>query len=41
MRRFASSFEPTAAMASGVGPTKRSPASRQAAAKAAFSDRKP
>ena len=37
----APSFEPMLAMASGGGPTNVSPASRHAAANAAFSDRKP
>ena len=39
--RLASIFEPIAAIASGGGPIHVSPASITAAAKAAFSDRKP
>jgi hypothetical protein len=34
-------FDPMARIASGDGPTKTSPSSRQAWAKSAFSDRKP
>ena len=39
--RFASIFEPIAAIASGGGPIQVSPASATAPAKSAFSDRKP
>ncbi len=38
---LAAILEPMAAMASGGGPTKVSPACAQAVAKPAFSDRKP
>jgi len=41
IRSRAPSFDPIAVIASGGGPTKITPASRQAAAKPAFSDRKP
>jgi hypothetical protein len=39
--RFASIFEPMAAMASAGGPTNTNPASTTARANAAFSDRNP
>ena len=38
---FAATLSPIAAMVSGAGPTKISPASAQARAKAAFSDKNP
>ncbi len=38
---FASSFEPIDAIASGVGPTKVSPAAAQSRANPAFSERNP
>jgi len=41
MSRLAPALSPIATIASGDGPMKTSPASRQACAKAAFSARKP
>ena len=41
MRRLASALSPMARMAAGGGPMKTSPASPQASAKSARSDRKP
>ena len=41
MIALASTLEPMAAIVPGAGPTKMSPASAQARANAAFSDRKP
>ena len=41
MIAFAADLEPIAAIADGGGPTNTRPASAQACAKAAFSDRKP
>ena len=41
MSAFASSLEPIDAIASGVGPTKVSPAAAQSRANPAFSERNP